>query len=116
MKWHISSWFFSICLLHALVITKSNFQKSADEFQQKIDQLIFENWILQLLNHVNVNLKPHFLIKGGHYIVPSPSTASIQSKNIVYCCQLMGVPERFHTNAVALKNKMREKNKSQDDT
>jgi len=66
------------------MITKSNFQKSAVGFQQKIDQLIFENWILQLLNHVNVNLKPQFLIKSGYYIVPSPSTASIQSKNCVF--------------------------------
>ena len=31
--------------------------------------------IFQLLNHVDVNLKPQFLIKSGYCIVPSPSTA-----------------------------------------
>ena len=29
----------------------------------------------QLLNHVDVNLKPRFLINRGYYIVPSLSTA-----------------------------------------
>ena len=31
--------------------------------------------IIQKLNHVDINLKPRFLIKSGYYIVPSPSTA-----------------------------------------
>ena len=35
----------------------------------------------QSLNHVDVNLKPHFLIKSGYYIVPSPSTALIEGQN-----------------------------------
>ena len=35
--------------LHGLVIAKSNFRKPADQFQQKIDQLIFGNYILQSL-------------------------------------------------------------------
>ena len=75
MTFYPIGWFSSICLLHGLVIAKSNFQKSADQFQQKIDQLIFGNWILQSLNHINVKLKQRFLIKSGYYIVPSPSTA-----------------------------------------
>ena len=82
MKWHISSWlftklddFFSICHRHSLVIAKFNFRKSADQFQQKIDQLSFGYYIFQSLNHVEVNLKPQFLIKSGYYISPSPSTA-----------------------------------------
>jgi hypothetical protein len=29
------------------------------------------------INHVGINLKPLLLIKGGYYIVPSPSTALI---------------------------------------
>ena len=29
----------------------------------------------QSLNHVDINLKPQFLIKSGYYIAPSPSTA-----------------------------------------
>ena len=33
------------------------------------------NYTFQSLNHVDINLKPHFLIKSGYYIVPSPSTA-----------------------------------------
>ena len=33
------------------------------------------NYIFQSLNHVDINLKPRFLIKSGYYIVPSPSTA-----------------------------------------
>ena len=33
------------------------------------------NSITELTNHVDVNLKPWFLIKSGYYIVPSPSTA-----------------------------------------
>ena len=32
------------------------------------------NFIVQSLHHVDVNLKPRFLIKSGYYIVPSPST------------------------------------------
>ena len=31
----------------------------------------------QSLNHVDMNLKPRYLIKSGYYIVPSPSTALI---------------------------------------
>ena len=31
------------------------------------------NYILQSLKHVEVNLKPQFLIKSGHYIVPISS-------------------------------------------
>ena len=31
--------------------------------------------IFQSLNHVEVNLKPQFLMKSGYYIVPSLSTA-----------------------------------------
>ena len=57
------------------MIAKSNFRKSADQLQQNIDQLIFGNYILKSLNYVYVYLKPWFLIKSGHYIVPSPSTA-----------------------------------------
>ena len=40
-------------------------------------QLIIQNgnYIFQSLNHVDINLKPHFLIKCGYHIVPSPSTA-----------------------------------------
>ena len=37
------------------------------------------NQIFQSLSHVNVNLKPQFLIKSGYYIAPSPSTALLQS-------------------------------------
>ena len=29
----------------------------------------------QGINHIEINLKQRFLIKSGHYIVPSPSTA-----------------------------------------
>ena len=36
-----------------------------------------ENYIFQSLNHVDINLKPWFLIKSGYYIVPSLSTALI---------------------------------------
>ena len=57
------------------MIAKSNLQKSADQFSAEIDQLIFENYILQSLNQVDVNLKQRFLIKSSYYIVPSPSTA-----------------------------------------
>ena len=35
------------------------------------------NSITELTNHVDVNLKPWFLIKSGYYIVPGPSTALI---------------------------------------
>jgi hypothetical protein len=35
--------------------------------KQKLD-------FFQSLNHVDVDLKPRFLIKSGYYIVPSPST------------------------------------------
>ena len=41
------------------------------------DQLIFQKRVLdffQSLNHVDMNLKPQFLIKSVNYIVPSPST------------------------------------------
>ena len=62
-----------------LVIAKSDFRKSHIQFQQKIDQLIFGNQILQSLNHVDVNLKPRFLIKTGYYFVPSPSTALVKT-------------------------------------
>ena len=62
-------------LLHGLVIAKSNFRKSVDQFSAEIDQLIFENYILQSPNHVELNVKPLSLIKRGYYIVPSPSTA-----------------------------------------
>jgi hypothetical protein len=51
--------------------------KSAYQFQQKIDQLIFGNYTLQSLNHVEVNLKLNFSIKSGYYIVPSLFTALI---------------------------------------
>ena len=30
--------------------------------------------IFQSLNHVEINLKPQFLIRSGYYIVPNPST------------------------------------------
>ena len=33
----------------------------------------------QSLNHVDINLKPRFLIKSGYYIVPSPSTALLST-------------------------------------
>ena len=33
--------------------------------------------MFQSLNHVDVTLKPLFLIKSSYYIVPSPSTALI---------------------------------------
>ena len=59
------------------MIAKSNFRKSADQLQQNIDQLIFGIYILKSLNYVYVYLKPWFLIKSGHYIVPSPSTALV---------------------------------------
>ena len=36
----------------------------------------------QSLNHVDVNLKPRFLIKSGYHIVPSPSTALAASIDV----------------------------------
>ena len=61
------------------MIAKTNLRKSADQFSAEIDQLIFRNYILQSLNHVDVNLKPQFLIKISYYIVPSPSTALVDN-------------------------------------
>ena len=58
------------------MIAKSNFHKSADQFSAEIDQLIFRNYILQSLNHVDIILKSG-LIKSGYNIVPSPSTALV---------------------------------------
>ena len=57
--------FFSICVLHRLVI----FRKKKIEFYN--DQLIIQK---KSLDHVDVNLKLRFLIKSSYYIVPSPST------------------------------------------
>ena len=42
--------------------------------------------ITELTNHVDVNLKPWFLIKSGYYIVPSLSTALL--KGIVDQCHV----------------------------
>ena len=44
-------------------------------FAVDTQQLKTEIEMFQSLNHVDVNLKPRFLIKSGYYIVPSPSTA-----------------------------------------
>ena len=42
------------------------------------------SWSLRSLNHVEVNLKPQFLIKSGFHIVPSPSTALISIKKLKF--------------------------------
>ena len=75
MNFYQIVWISSICHLHSLVISKSNFRKSADQFSAQFDQLIFGNQILQSPNHVELNLKPWSLTKSSYYIVPSPSTA-----------------------------------------
>ena len=80
MKWHISSWIFT----------------KLDEFLPFVSYMVKwflgskklcfllislfsknENWIFQSLNHVGMNLKPRFLTKSGHYIIPIPSTALV---------------------------------------
>ena len=44
----------------------------------------------QSLNHVDINLKPRFLIKSGYYIVPSPSTAlSNTYKSVLWTVDLL---------------------------
>ena len=81
------------------MIVKSNFRKSADQFQQKIDQLSFGYYIFQSPNYVEVNLKPQFLIKSGYYIVLSPSNPLFSNQNLGVwemgppCTQGSGVPE-----------------------
>ena len=67
--------FSSIYLLHGSVIFI--YQKIA--FSVDTQQLKTEIEMFQSLNHVDVNLKPRFLIKSGYYIVPSPSTAFLKS-------------------------------------
>ena len=42
---------------------------------KKLCFLLIGNSIFESLNHIEINLKPRFLIKSGYYIVPSPSTA-----------------------------------------
>ena len=42
------------------------------------------NFIVQSLHHVDVNLKPRFLIKSGYYIVPSPFTALFLMSNMKF--------------------------------
>ena len=64
--------------------------KLTSTWSAEIDQLIFRNYILQSLNHVEVNSKPQFLIKSGYYIVPSPSTALLTSKGVTCLVDSLG--------------------------
>ena len=52
-------------------------------FSVKTQQLKNGNYNSPKLNHVDVNLKPQFLIKSGYHIVPSPSTALVTPCNFV---------------------------------
>ena len=82
IKWHISSWLFT----------------KLDDFLPFISYMVYwsllnkkmrilliswssknGNEIFQSLNHVDIYLKPQFLINSGYYFVPSPSTALILS-------------------------------------
>ena len=72
---------YTVC--HLIVTTNCVFCWSADHPKMEI---IFFN------PHLDVNLKPQFLIKSSYYIVPSPSTALVRFQyhlvNIVCDCLL----------------------------
>ena len=72
MTFYQIGWFSSIFHLHGLVINH-NLRFQLISWSSKNG-----NYIFQSLNHVDINLKPWFLIKNGYYIVPSPSTALLQ--------------------------------------
>ena len=63
MNFYQIGWFSSICLLHDLVI-----------FRYITKKLRSITEIFQSLIDADVNLKPRFLIMGGYYIEPGPST------------------------------------------
>ena len=50
-------------------------------------------WLKIDIRHVDVNIKPWFLIKNGYYIVPSPSTAF--KHELYYCWQKIDTELQF---------------------
>ena len=60
--------------------------------KQKLD-------FFQSLNHLDVDLKPWFLVQSGYHIVPSPSTAiAVASLDVEYSYMGLGVKKRLVSN------------------
>ena len=80
MKWHISSWHFTKLdgfFLFVIYMVEWSFHNKKIALSEKQKFYLFQS-----LNHVDVNLKPQFLIKSGYDIVPSPSTALTKGMTI----------------------------------